>query len=650
MTKIYARQCKIKKLDYTISKEFLNKNHRQGNAYSKICYGLFYNGELVHLMSFGNPRFNKNYQWEIIRECTKKNYIVQGATSKVWKHFLKNENCRSCICYHYPTNGVETTHLVDHCGFKTIEKAQQKKKIYFEGKWRGKTKRIDKSILERHGVDRLLNTEQGHDRTNEQILLDLGFTKKEEDGLSPQIDIYYPFSVLYRADDLTNGNFYIGMCESKTSWEDDYKGSGKIWQRYIKKYPNHTYKRTILEQNFKTPRDLRKAELKELKKYCIQAEDGRWIIDKTTKCKNAQYRTQGDPFISSTICLECGKKGGKHSKDCSCYKGSTCPECGVSYGQHLKTCSKYKKPEPCKECGGKNGKHRKECSKYIPKKPSSIVCPDCGAKGGNHKKDCPHYIQRGKPCPECGNLTSHKPTCSHYVKITFNHATCEECGAKDGKHKETCSHFNKKNKCPECGGLYGSHFKTCSKDKKCPECGYSLQSKRHAKGCSHAKEQNICSECGGLYGSHYATCSKDKKCPECGYSLSSHQHAKTCSHYTKLKSCKECGGKDGKHFSTCSKYKAAKPCSECGGKNGHHKSTCSKAKKCPECGYATSSHTHAKTCSHYKEPKKMVCPECGGTNNRHKNGCSKYNPIVCSECGGKMGKHKKGCSKYGTKS
>lgn len=121
----------------------------------------------------------------------------------------------SCICYSYPHNKTFTTHYVDYCGFYNIKKAKPQKKVYFEGEWNGEIKRIDKSILERHGVDRLLKTKQGTERTNEQILLDLGFVKKEEDGYSPQVDIYYPFSILYRVDDLDDGSFYIGMCESE---------------------------------------------------------------------------------------------------------------------------------------------------------------------------------------------------------------------------------------------------------------------------------------------------------------------------------------------------------------------------------------------------------------------------------------------------
>lgn len=107
-------------------------------------------------MTFGKPRFNKNYQWELIRDCTKSGYNIIGGTSKIWKHFINECDPYDVICYSYPHNGQYTNKYVDYCGFRNIKKAKSTKKIYFEGVWNGGYERIDKSILERHGVDRLL--------------------------------------------------------------------------------------------------------------------------------------------------------------------------------------------------------------------------------------------------------------------------------------------------------------------------------------------------------------------------------------------------------------------------------------------------------------------------------------------------------------
>ena len=88
--KIFARKCIIKEISYLDSKNFLEENHLQGSCLSKINIGLFYNNELVSLMTFGKSRFNKNYDWELLRFCNKLNTSVIGGASKLLKYFRNN--------------------------------------------------------------------------------------------------------------------------------------------------------------------------------------------------------------------------------------------------------------------------------------------------------------------------------------------------------------------------------------------------------------------------------------------------------------------------------------------------------------------------------------------------------------------------------
>lgn len=331
--KINARSCVIEELEAEAANIFLEMYHRQGAARSLVQLGLFYETELLQVLTIGKPRFNKNYQWEIIRECTKENYLVRGGTSKLWKYFLQHYACHSCICYSYPHNGKFTDHYINYCGFRNIKRSKEEQKIYFVGQWNGKVKYIDKSILERHGVDRLLRTKQGQNRTNEKILLDLGFEKIIENGYSPQIDIYYPFSVLYKIQDLDDDTFYIGMCESKRAWEQGYMGSGQTWIKHLEAHPNHHYKRIILKKDFKTPKKLRDAELAALKEFTININN-KIKIDPNSKCRNVQYRTQGQMWISP-ICPECNGKGGKHKSSCSQYDPNlTCKEISMTLNKY----------------------------------------------------------------------------------------------------------------------------------------------------------------------------------------------------------------------------------------------------------------------------------------------------------------------------
>ena len=87
--KIYARKCEIKESTKKEKSAFLNKNHLQGNDKSSVCLGLYYNNELVSIMTFTKPRFNKKYDWELSRYCTKAGTTVIGGASKLFKHFVR---------------------------------------------------------------------------------------------------------------------------------------------------------------------------------------------------------------------------------------------------------------------------------------------------------------------------------------------------------------------------------------------------------------------------------------------------------------------------------------------------------------------------------------------------------------------------------
>jgi len=97
--KIYARQCEIREVPSKIAFEFLQNNHRQSGVHSKIRYGLYYQDELVSLMTFGKIRNTMGLGtedlsdcWELVRFCNKLNTSVIGGASRLFKHFIKEYN------------------------------------------------------------------------------------------------------------------------------------------------------------------------------------------------------------------------------------------------------------------------------------------------------------------------------------------------------------------------------------------------------------------------------------------------------------------------------------------------------------------------------------------------------------------------------
>jgi hypothetical protein len=112
--KIGARKCEVKEISQKECNLFLDEYHIQNRAVGqKHCVTLFYENELVGVMTFGKSRFNKNYDWELVRLCFKPNITVQGGVSRMWNYFKRMYNPTSCICYLNLNLGGDDIHLND---------------------------------------------------------------------------------------------------------------------------------------------------------------------------------------------------------------------------------------------------------------------------------------------------------------------------------------------------------------------------------------------------------------------------------------------------------------------------------------------------------------------------------------------------------
>ena len=96
---VYARKCIVKEVPKSEEKKFLNDYHLQNYISSSTCVGLYLDGELLSLCSFGASRFDKNYKVELLRNCTKSGITVVGGLSKIIKHYKQNINNDDIVCY-----------------------------------------------------------------------------------------------------------------------------------------------------------------------------------------------------------------------------------------------------------------------------------------------------------------------------------------------------------------------------------------------------------------------------------------------------------------------------------------------------------------------------------------------------------------------
>lgn len=101
--KIFARKCFVKEIkDSKIVSKFLNENHIQGKVNSSLKLGLYYNEELVSLMTFDHFEGRKKMEeggWNLNRFCNKCGVNVIGAASKLLSYFVKNYDVKRIVSY-----------------------------------------------------------------------------------------------------------------------------------------------------------------------------------------------------------------------------------------------------------------------------------------------------------------------------------------------------------------------------------------------------------------------------------------------------------------------------------------------------------------------------------------------------------------------
>ena len=175
---VYARKCEVRDVDLSTTREYLNTYHLQGYARDSIRLGLYYDDELVSIMTFGKPRYNKNCEYELIRYCS--SYNVVGGAEKLFSYFIKHYDPQSIISYcdWSKFNGDVYIKL----GFTF--------KGYSIGKhwYNMKTgKHITDNLLRQRGFDQLFGTNYGKGTSNEVLMLEAGFVEIFDAGQSTYI-------------------------------------------------------------------------------------------------------------------------------------------------------------------------------------------------------------------------------------------------------------------------------------------------------------------------------------------------------------------------------------------------------------------------------------------------------------------------------
>lgn len=172
LKKIYARKCIVKTITHKEAEQFLLDNHIQGTCVSKFRYGLFYDNEIVAVMTFGKKRVclgsksANDSEYELLRFCSAKYTNVIGGASKLFKYFIHHHNPKKIISYCDKRWGTGTVY-----GKLNFKKIKDTNPNYFYTKNGKRFNRFAfrKDILIKKGFDK--------NKTEAQIMKELGYHK-----------------------------------------------------------------------------------------------------------------------------------------------------------------------------------------------------------------------------------------------------------------------------------------------------------------------------------------------------------------------------------------------------------------------------------------------------------------------------------------
>lgn len=169
--RIFARNTFVQEVPLSDVKEFLKNNHIQGSTGGqKICIGLYAKSlpyTIVSLMTFGKPRYNRNFQCELLRYAS--SHVVIGGTKKISTYFIETYHPRNMISYcdRSKFNGDAYYRL----GFNLRSAGECSLHWYSP-----QTKRhITDNLLRKLGYDKLFDEDYGKGTSNTELIINRGF-------------------------------------------------------------------------------------------------------------------------------------------------------------------------------------------------------------------------------------------------------------------------------------------------------------------------------------------------------------------------------------------------------------------------------------------------------------------------------------------
>lgn len=166
--RLFARNLNLRTLAKKEADLFIDRYHLQGKCRGNVVnLGLFDNDELVQIMTFGKPRYNKKYEAELLRLCSRSDCYVVGGAERLFTYFIRNFSPESVISY--CDRSKFSGAVYERLGMSIVSTSEPAKV------WSSGSDKITDNLLRQRGFDQLFNANFGKGTSNEELMLQHGW-------------------------------------------------------------------------------------------------------------------------------------------------------------------------------------------------------------------------------------------------------------------------------------------------------------------------------------------------------------------------------------------------------------------------------------------------------------------------------------------
>ena len=450
------------------------------------CFGLFYEGALVAVAIFCNPRTGdkqREYTTELLRIAFNKDVRVQGATSKLIEYFMKLPT--SVDFFTYQDTSDETADIYELSGMSLVERDEiiTECSIYewHNPTFRFYTYRISSTVDDSYYYGRhQTKLEDAEAMLNDKYMGSGGV--KYRNWVSSVgavtlrkeiVGVYSTWGESVNAEDSLIGNSHLNDPHCKNS-KPGGTGMGSF-------FPRHKEKHCQI--------------------HGLSLHQG----ESCKKCSNKKAFSSracpkhGETTFQGENCLRCQAESIRSLKLCSLHgetshTGDSCSKCTVGRTYSIKLCEVHgeviHQAESCNSCVSNASISLRDCPIHGEVKHIGDRCRKCINNSALSLKLCPIHgetLHQSDACAACvsQNRISRK-ICESHGEVKFLGAKCATCLAEKIVSLKICPvHGESKH--------VGEHCKKCmaAKSWTTKECPVHGESKHNGNTCSKCKSAKI---------------------------------------------------------------------------------------------------------------------------------------------------------------